>query len=554
MRVSLPIKESGLPRIVSPYSLPLFALAFCLCSFFLTYFTYQSLKQSEHESEHRYQTSLLVTHLHRSSDQLTIMARNFAETGNVTFLQSYQALLNQGVEKKLQRHHSHSIYWDILMSLSAHHSDVEEENKSFKQLIEELFLPENEVALLLQAQSTFEQLTKFERQAFSVIEQDRSGIDYAIGYANSEARKSAISILYSDSYLSEKDKINRLMDDFFNLHDPRSLNAIESNTYKHYLLATLTTLSFLVLISFLFYSLYKQSKSKQEFVKALRKEVSNRTLELFEKREQLKVVIHEMEDTKHKLVEAEKMASLGNLVSGVAHEVNTPLGISVTLGSHLQEEANLLLNNVQSGKLKRSDLDRYCTESIESCGLLLSNLDRAASLISSFKQVAVDQSSDEMRLFKVSEYADEVLLSLRPIIKKTDIKIVIETCKDEPLLNTYPGAIAQIVTNLVMNAVIHAFDNGTQAGNVNFKLSIEKENMLMQVCDDGKGMSKQVVNKIFEPFYTTQRGSGGSGLGMSIVYNLVVHQLQGSIECKSTLGEGTLFVIRFPMQIENRNK
>ena len=545
MRESVVIKEKRLPSILSLYPSSLFALAFCICSLFLTYLTYHSLRQSQHEGDHRYQAYLLATQLQRSSDQLTLMARSYAVTGEMKFLQLYTEFLDVQASKKFQTNHSHRVYFDMLKSDSA--PIATQEKKSFQKIVEELNLPENEIALLQQVKNSSIELSALELQAFSEVENGLMNENYAL----SEGRIRAISLLYSKRYILENENINRSTNDFFDLQTPRSIHAIESNTYTHYILATLTTLSFLILIAFLLYNLYKQSKNKQVFVKALRKEVSNRTLELFEKREQLKVVIHEMEQTKNQLVEAEKMASLGNLVSGVAHEVNTPLGISVTLGSHLQEETKSLLKNVESGKLKKSDLDTYCAECIENCALLISNLDRAANLISSFKQVAVDQSSDEIRTFKVSEYANEVLLSLHPAIKKTDIKITVNSPSDEPMLKTYPGAIAQIVTNLVMNAIVHAFDNGKQSGKVDFSLTMKGPDMIMQVIDDGKGMTSEVAGKIFDPFYTTQRGNGGSGLGMSIVYNLVVHQLLGSIECKSILGEGSTFLIRFPMQVES---
>jgi len=548
MRVRPPVKENRLPRILSFYPSSLFSLAFCVCSLFLTYLSYQSLKHSQHADEQRYQAYLLATQLHQSSDQLSLMARSYAVTGQKKYRNFYNEIVDVRSGKQSRPQFYHRVYWDLLMPENGIAPFTSGEKKSFKQLMKQLNLPETESKLLLQAKNASVQLSMIELQAFSEV---GDGLATSSSYGKSEARDNALSLLYSNNYLLQKANIKQYINDFFDLQEPRSQALKESKSSQHFVLATLTTISYLLLISFLLYNLRMQSNNKVLFVKALRREVSNRTLELFEKREQLKVVINEMKQTKDQLVESEKMASLGNLVGGVAHEVNTPLGISVTLGSHIQEEAKLLLTKVESGQLKRSDLDQYCRESVESCALLLSNLDRAANLISSFKQVAVDQSCDEIRTFKVSEYVNEVLLSLHPRIKKTAIKVEVIAPQDEPYLNTYPGAIAQIVTNLTMNALIHAFDDGKADGKFSFIITIKKQELIMKVADDGKGMPPEVAEHVFEPFYTTQRGNGGSGLGMSIVYNLVVHQLQGTVKCKSVLGEGTTFYIHFPMQIEN---
>ena len=544
-------KEYRLPNIFSFYPTSLLALVFCILSLVLTYYTYQSLKQSQQADDQRYQVYLLATQLNQSSDQLSLMARSYAVTGDVKYFTFYNEIINIRVGKQFRPQFYHRVYWDLLMPENGIAPFPIDKKKSYKELMKSLNLSENEIALLLQAKSASNQLSVTETLAFEAVEE---GLSSNVNYQQSDARARAISLLYNNDYLLEKSKIKQLINDFFDQHEPRALKEIQSKSTSHYVFATLTTISFLISISFLLYSLNVQSKSKALFVKTLRSEVANRTLELFEKRELLKVALNEMEETKHQLAENEKMASLGNLVGGVAHEVNTPLGISVTLGSFLQDGIKLLQKNIESGNLKRSDLDNYCTESLESCELLLSNLDRAANLISSFKQVAVDQSSGEMRSFKLSEYTDEVLVSLRPFIKKSNIEVEVHAPINEPTLNSCPGSIAQIITNLVMNAVIHGFNNGKNNGKIDFIFVAKKDSMLMTVCDDGVGMPDEVTHKIFEPFYTTKRGNGGSGLGMSIVYNLVVHQLQGSIKCQSELGHGTRFTICLPMENEKAEK
>ena len=324
----------------------------------------------------------------------------------------------------------------------------------------------------------------------------------------------------------------------------------ESVQLQLYWTTRLATLSFPLLVLLLVYSLYTRTHAQELFAKTLRKELVTCSTEVSLKDEELKALGNEMRATHKRLVEAEKMASLGSLVSGVAHEVNTPLGLGVTLASCLQDETKNLIKNIESGKLKRSELETYCSESSENCEMLLSNLQRAAKLIRSFKQVAVDQSSEELRSFKISEYLQEILLGMHHKLKKTQIQVNIEAPENEIEVQTYPGALAQIVTNLVMNAFIHAFDNGQESGHILFFIKYEQEYVQLRVEDNGKGMDKEVCDKIFEPFFTTKRGSGGSGLGLSIVYNLVVDRLLGTISCQSSIGRGSTFLLKFPIRIE----
>lgn len=544
---SLPLKKSRFPSVTSSYPSSLSALLFCIFSLFFSYFSYESLQQSRDINKDRYQGYVVAERLQQRIENLSLIAKRYVVTGEVKYLNSYNDLIGKGDNNRTHLDYYYRLYSDLYKLDNSQIILPDSEGTSFQQLMARLNLSNTEIDLLLKVKDSAEKLSAFDSQAFSLITDKPVS---ANEYQKSANRQDAIKLLFSDIYLNEKANIYRFISDFLLLQGSRWANKIKAEASQELVLITLTVASFLCSIFLLTYSLRRQLNNKSIFVKALRREVSNRTLELFEKREQLKVVIHEMEETKSQLVESEKMASLGNLVSGVAHEVNTPLGISVTLGTHLQSETELLLSKIEGGKLKRSDLDRFCSESIENCTLLQSNLERAANLISSFKQVAVDQSSDEIRHFKLSEYINEVLLSLRPRLKKTSIKIEIIAPDNESLLNTYPGAVAQIITNLVMNSIIHAFNDGQEAGNIKFTLINESQYMQLRYCDNGKGMNDKVLNQIFDPFFTTRRGNGGSGLGMHIVYNLVVHQLSGEIKCESKLGEGTHFLIRLPIEFK----
>jgi signal transduction histidine kinase len=195
--------------------------------------------------------------------------------------------------------------------------------------------------------------------------------------------------------------------------------------------------------------------------------------------------------------------------------------------------------------MKRSDLEGFFNVSGETSMIILTNLERAANLIKSFKQVAVDQSSEVKRKFIVKNYIEEVLLSLKPQLKKTELQTIIN-CKDDLIIDSYPGALSQIITNLVMNSIIHAFDENA-SGTLTFSVNKEDMNLIFTYSDDGKGIASDVKTKIFDPFFTTGRAKGGTGLGLHIVYNLVTQTLGGTIECQSEPGQGSSFIIKFPI-------
>ena len=246
------------------------------------------------------------------------------------------------------------------------------------------------------------------------------------------------------------------------------------------------------------------------------------------------------------LVESEKMASLGNLVAGVSHEINTPIGVGVTAVSHLQVITKEFNELYKQGGLSRQNLTDYLAESDEAAAIIFSNLERASQLIRSFKQVSVDQSNEAKRVFNVKKYLGEILLTLHPNLKKAHHTITVH-CDENLEIDSFPGAFAQIITNFIMNSLIHAYDLD-EAGQIVIAITAEnKGRVRLTYSDDGKGMEKSVMDKIFDPFFTTKRGLGGTGLGLSILYNIVKQQFGGTIECFSEQGKGTKFIIDFPL-------
>jgi signal transduction histidine kinase len=217
----------------------------------------------------------------------------------------------------------------------------------------------------------------------------------------------------------------------------------------------------------------------------------------------------------------------------------------VTAASLLEGKTTTFREIYSSGKMKRSDLEKYLDTAGQSSGIILKNLNRAAELIQSFKQVAVDQSSEEKRVFALKPYLEEILVSLGPKLRRTQHTVAING-DDSLSLDSYPGAFSQIVTNLVMNSLTHAYEPDEQ-GRLTFDVKQAKGRIIFEYADDGHGIPKENLSKIFDPFFTTKRGQGGSGLGLHIIYNLVTQKLGGTIRCESEIGKGTKFIIELPM-------
>lgn len=284
----------------------------------------------------------------------------------------------------------------------------------------------------------------------------------------------------------------------------------------------------------------KASDKLKDLNENLDLKVKTRTLELEESLQNLKTA-------QAKLVETEKMSSLGSLVAGVAHEINTPLGISITGITHIQSETKSILNMMSNEKLGKNALSQYLELVDEMSESMFLSLKNAADIVRSFKQVAIDQHTEEKRKFNLKYYCDEVLMSLHSKLRHTNIKVLNEI--DENIdINTYAGIFSQIWTNFIMNSLIHGYEDYKIEGEIYIKGWIANDKLYLTYKDDGKGISKENIKKVFDPFFTTKMGKGGSGLGLNIIYNLIHHKLNGEISCESELNEGMTMIMTIPMK------
>ncbi|TDR12600.1 PAS domain-containing protein [Marinomonas communis] len=278
--------------------------------------------------------------------------------------------------------------------------------------------------------------------------------------------------------------------------------------------------------------------------KALQLEISERNVQLNASNAHLEETIENLKQTQDKLVESEKMASLGSLVAGVAHEINTPVGIGLTGVSQLVEECNGISQRYQDGTLTENDFEDFIHSAKEIAGIVEKNLERTAHLVRSFKQVAVDQTSEEDRQVNIKHYFEEVVFSLASVLRKASAKVTIE-CAEDVFVLTNPGLLSQVLTNLIVNSVNHGFKE-RETGCIHIAVSsVGEKELMLNYKDDGKGISKEHISKIFDPFFTTQRGAGGTGLGLNITYNIITNVLGGSIVCHSEEGKGVEFIIKF---------
>lgn len=259
--------------------------------------------------------------------------------------------------------------------------------------------------------------------------------------------------------------------------------------------------------------------------------------------EQLQGTVDQLQRTRRALLQAEKLSSLGTMVAGVAHELNTPIGAASVAASTLEKSSQALQAEMRDG-LKRATLERFVQRTDDGLSIISTSLERMAQLTRAFKQLATDRASTERRRFDLRELVDEVILLLQPKLRQSPHRIELDLPKNM-MLDSYPGPLGQIVQNLVDNALIHAFDPGVKGVvTVSGKADEANGQYLIEVRDDGRGMSEDVLSKIFDPFFTTRRGQGGTGLGLHITHQLAVDILGAQLDVRSSPGEGSCFSIR----------
>ncbi len=286
---------------------------------------------------------------------------------------------------------------------------------------------------------------------------------------------------------------------------------------------------------------------------------TRRTLRLLRKNErglistrrQLEASIHKLRDAQENLLEVEKKAVLSSVVAGVTHDVNTPIGIGVTAASTLQEQTRKFASRYQQDQVTRRDMEDYQATAIESTEIILQNLQRASELIRNFKQVAVDQSSEQRRRFNLHQYLDDIVLAMSARLRTTEHRINIR-CPEQIEMDSFPGALYQVISNLIMNSLVHGFEN-IRVGTIDIDVSQQGDQLEIIYRDDGCGLSESASKQFFNVFFTTKREQGGTGIGTHVIKSLVEDNLGGEIRLASDPGVGIELVIRIPVRSGSEN-
>lgn len=282
-------------------------------------------------------------------------------------------------------------------------------------------------------------------------------------------------------------------------------------------------------------------KNEQEKMQqAFNQKIQEKNHALADANEEQQALIEQLQETKDNLVRSEKMAALGGMVNGVAHELNTPIGMSITGNSHVLSETKRLIGLLEEGRMSKEELEEYLDTTSKLGQSISVSLEKAAHLIKSFKMVSVEQHDDILSSFNVHQNFADILYSLSHSLKSKNITIN-NNIPNQLDISSYPGILYQVYTNLINNAVLHAFE-GKEAGTIDVSAVANTGGIDITFSDDGLGMSPTTLEKLFDPFFTTKRANGGTGLGMNIVFNLITEKLQGQIEVKSELGQGSQFI------------
>lgn len=271
--------------------------------------------------------------------------------------------------------------------------------------------------------------------------------------------------------------------------------------------------------------------------KALESKVDESTEKLFDS-------LREIKKLQNEIIQHERLVSLGGMVAGISHEINTPIGVTLTAVTTLSKYVDIFNEKTKNRNISEEEFLDYIEKINTGTDIIKINVNKAASLIKSFKQISVDLNYDNVREVELQEFIENLVRSLTPVLKKTGIHVK-SMSSIERKIKIFPGSISQVLTNLLMNAMIHGYDN--KEGEIEINSELNEEGVLISVIDHGQGMSEEALKRIFEPFYTTKRGNGGTGLGMNIVWNIIVNNLHGDIKVESEIDKGTKVLLTIPL-------
>lgn len=284
----------------------------------------------------------------------------------------------------------------------------------------------------------------------------------------------------------------------------------------------------------------------------LERQVRQRTRQLEGTNVELSEAYENLKEAQSLIVQNEKLAALGQMVSGVAHEMNTPLGNAYTAATYLEGVARNVSQKIQSNNLKRSEFLELLSEIESGADIIARNLHIASDLIFNFKQISADHQNMDLRTFNLHEVIKNIIISFSIDLRNANVNLEF-LCKEDLTIRSYPGAVVHLVSNLIRNSLIHGFED-KEGGYIRIEVFEFEDTISLMIQDNGVGMDQMTLNQIYDPFFTTKRSKGGTGLGLNIVHNMITNVLEGSISCESELGKGTTFKIQLPKQVNYVNE
>lgn len=444
-------------------------------------------------------------------------------------LQQQQHLLGQEREKLLVQHKKYDQQKQQINkqrnSIQQQKSQLKEQNKSIKQ--QRQLIQTREKELRVQQQTLLKNIDTLET------------IQNSLDASKATLKKNTNENINLSKLIKDNNEIlKKQQEKLSNLEFETNQQQIEITTKENKITQQQTILYFIVSIGafiiILVIVIYLEYLQKRQTAIALR-----------EKNHQLNHTMLELEKAQDQLIESEKMAALGTLVTGIAHEINTPLGIAFTVSSDAHQRTSEILELFRQHKVTATDFSSYCETMEESTDILKNSLSKVASLVQSFKEISIDQSAHQKSSFDLSSYIDEVSMTYKSLSEKHKHQFIINK-PPSLMIHSYPGAFFQIFSTLILNSTTHAFKH--QEGNkINISLSLKDSDIELIYSDNGPRVEQNIIDNIFDPFYTTNRGAGSTGLGCHILYNLTTQLLKGSIVC-SQEEEGLIFKITIPIE------
>ena len=497
-------------------------------SFVLLSFT--SSNELERAEAKRIHAVQLGIELKESSDDLTSMARSYVVTGEKKFKQYFEyisAIRNGELAMPLNYGQG---YWDLAI-VSGHQPEKKHINtQSLRERIEALGLKEKENELMARAEDNSNELINMEAEAFRLFD---------LG-----DRPSAVDMLYSQKYFTEKSRIMGPIKDFIDTVNQRMDDELAGIRKKYNAQVYIAYASLIALLVITFLRMYSDYLIKKEQINTLELNVNTKEDEINSKNMELSNAYETLEMSQARLLELEKIKLMGELIPGVAHEINTPVGVAVTLSTTQIDILNEFRYNFEENKLTRLQFTSMVDDLSSCSNAILKSMRKINKLISQFKSLSMNNQIDNLERVSINALVDDVFMLIKNEEVSGKVNLHNETSEGY-YIETYPYLLSLVIFNVVLNAEKHAF-KGSESGDINVKVEAGENTITIFVEDNGSGMEQDVAERVFSPFFSTVKNEGATGLGLCIAQNIVTHKLCGKIHCRSALGKGSTFDIELP--------